>query len=117
MAYGWLIPLRERMFARRIVKRLLKSYAEVRGSKPELTGVDLYREVLIHSGAVGANEVGRWLDDAEDSVDEWTAPGRAALGLREVAHFLVVSRYHDKGRPGSVVSFSSIVNAMIPAHL
>jgi hypothetical protein len=117
MAYGWLTSLRERLFARRIVKRLLKSYGEVRGNKPELKGTDLYREVLVHSGAVGPDEVNRWLDDAEDSVDQWTAPGRAALGLREVAHFLVVSRYHDQGRPGSVVSFASIVNAMIPAHL
>jgi hypothetical protein len=115
--HGWLISLQERMFARRIIKSLLKSYAQVHGSKPELTGTDLYREVLVHSGAVGADDVNRWLDDAEESVDEWTAPGRAELGLREVAHFLVVSRHRAKGHAGSLVSFASIVNAMVPAHL
>ena len=73
--------------------------------------------MLLHSGAVDATQVNRWLADAEDSVDEWTAPGRAELGLREVAHFLVMSRYQDKGKPGAVVSFGAIVNALIPEHL
>ena len=117
MAYGWLVSLRERLFARRIARRLLKSHGAVRASKPELTGTALYREVLLHSGFVSPSQVNRWLVDAEDSVDEWTAPGRSELGLREVAHFLVMSRYRDKGRPGARVSFGAIVNALIPENL
>jgi hypothetical protein len=117
MAVGWFVSLRERLFARRIVKRLLKSHAAVRASKPDLSGAALYREVLLHSGAVDPTHVNRWLVDAEDSVDEWTAPGRHELGLREVAHFLVMSRYQDKGNPGSVVSFGAIVKQLIPEHL
>lgn len=113
----WLQSVRERLFARRIVKRLLKSHAAVRARKPDLSGTALYREVLVHSGAVDPASVGRWLVDAEDSVDEWTAPGRQGLGLREVAHFLVMSRYQDKGKPGAIVSFGAIVNRLIPEHL
>ena len=117
MAVGWLVSLRERLFARRIVKRLLKSHAAIHAAKPELSGTALYREVLLHSGAVDANHLNRWLVDAEDSIDQWTAPGRHELGLREVAHFLVMSRYQDEGKPGATVSFGAIVNALIPEHL
>jgi hypothetical protein len=117
MAVGWFVSLRERLFARRIVKRLLRSHAAVRASKPDLSGSALYREVLLHSGAVDPTHVNRWLVDAEDSIDEWTAPGRQELGLREVAHFLVMSRYQDKGMPGARISFGAIVNALIPEHL
>lgn len=117
MAFGLLVSLRERLFARRIVKRLLRSHAAVRATKPELKGAELYREVLLHSGAVESAQVNRWLVDAEDSVDEWTAPGRRGLGLREVAHFLVMSRYRDRGKPGAQVSFGAIVNALVPENL
>jgi hypothetical protein len=115
--WSWWVSLKERWFARRLVKRLLKSYASVRASRPDLTGAELYCEVLVHSGAVQAADASRWLEDAEESVDEWTAPGRARLGLREVAHFLVVSRYREQGRPGALVSFGAIVNALVPEHL
>jgi hypothetical protein len=114
---SWWVSVKERWFARRLVKRLLESYAAVHASRPELAGVELYREVLLHSGAVDPAGVDRWLDDAEESVDEWTAPGRTGLGLREVAHFLVVSRYRDEGRPGAIVSFRAIVNALVAEHL
>lgn len=117
MAVGWFLSLRERLFARRIVKRLLKSHAAVRARKPDLSGSALYREVLLHSGTVEPTQVSRWLVDAEDSVDEWTAPGRHELGLREVAHFLVMSRYQDKGKPGATISFGAIVNSLIPENL
>jgi hypothetical protein len=117
MDFSWIVSLRERWFARRIIKRLLKSHAVVSASKPALSGAALYREVLVHSGAVDATQVNRWLVDAEDSIDEWTAPGRHGLGLREVAHFVVMSRYRDKGKPGSMVSFGSIVNHLVPEHL
>ncbi|HVY63735.1 MAG TPA: hypothetical protein VHH11_02850 [Gammaproteobacteria bacterium] len=50
-------------------------------------------------------------------MDEWTAPGRHGLGLREVARFLVMSRYRDKGKAGGIVSFGAIVNELIPENL
>ena len=70
MTLGFLEPFRERLFASRLVKRLLKSPAAVRATKPALSGSELYREVLVHSGAVEPSQVNRWLADAEDSVDE-----------------------------------------------
>ena len=111
------LSLRERLFARRIVKRLMRSYAAVAESRPELSGTALYREVLLHSRSVEPSQVNRWLIDAEDSVDNWTAPGRDGLGLREVAHFLVMSRYRDEGKPGATISFGAVVNALVPEHL
>jgi hypothetical protein len=117
MAFVLLVSLRERLFARRIVKRLLKSHAAIRATKPDLSGRALYREVLLHSGSVDETQVNSWLVDAEGSVDEWTAPGRHGLGLREVAHFLVMSRYRDKGQPGARVSFGAIVKRLIPENL
>ena len=114
---AWLVSIRERLFARRVVKQLLRSHAAVRATRPDLSGTALYREVLLHSGAVDAADVNRWLVDAEDSVDAWTAPGRQELGLREVAHFLVMSRYRDKGKPGARISFGAVVNALIPENL
>lgn len=114
---SWLASLRARLFARRTLKHLLRSYEAVRARRPDLSGNALYGEVLVESGAVSADDIGRWLRDAEDSMDEWTAPGRDELRLREVAHFLVVWRYRKQGHVGAAVSFAAIVDAMIPAHL
>ena len=117
MGLGFLEPFRERLFASRLVKRLLRSHAAVRASQPDLSGTALYREVLLHSGTVEPAQVNRWLSDAEDSVDEWTAPGRKGLGLREVAHFLVMSHHQAKGRPGARISFGALVNSLVPEEL
>lgn len=112
--WSWLTSLRERRFARRLVKQLLTSHAAVRTAQPELTGEPLYRAVLLHSHTVDPEKVDEVLRDAEESVDAWTAGGRARLGFREVAHFVVMLRHRSEGHAGSLVSFRAIVNSLIP---
>ena len=111
------LAFKEKRFAKRLVKRLLKSYSAVSVEKPELSGEVLYGKVLLHTQQVDPVRVDQILEQAEDSVDEWTARGRGELGFREVAHFFVMSQYQAAGHVGTVVSFKEIVDSLIPADL
>lgn len=111
------LVIKEKHFAKRLIKHLLKSYSAVNVNNLELSGKSLYREVLLHSQQVDPSLVDQILQQAESSIDDWTAPGRNGLGFREVVHFFVLKQYRDTGREGSVVSFGGIVNSLIPAHL
>jgi len=111
------LATREKLFARRAIKRLLKSHSTVSAEKPGLSGEALYREVLLHARQADPAQVDEILRQAEDSVDEWTAPGRNALGFREVVHFVVMLQYKATGHEGAVVSFGKIVNSLIPEEL
>ena len=104
-------------FARRIVGNLLACHAAVRAENPSLEGEALYRKVLLRSGYVTPDQIDDMLSQADDSVDEWTAPGRQKLGFRELVHFLVMQRFLASGQVGSVVSFGEIVNSPVPAEL
>jgi len=112
-----LLAVKERRFAKRVAKRLLKSYSAVSADKLDLSGKALYREVLLHTQQVEPSRVDQILRQAEDSIDEWTAPGRCGLGFREVVHFFVMLQHNEAGHKGTVVSFGEIVDALIPAHL
>jgi hypothetical protein len=111
------LAIKERRFAKRVTKRLLQSYSAVSAEKPDLSNQALYREVLLHTQQVDPPDVGRVLKQAEDSVDAWTAYGREGLGLREVAHFFVMTQHQAAGHKGTVVSFGEIVNSLIPENL
>jgi hypothetical protein len=113
----FLLAIREKRFSRRAVKRLLKSHSAVSARTPDLSGKALYREVLLHTQQVDPSHVDKILRQAEDSVDEWTAPGREELGFREVVHFFVVSQYVAAGHIGTVVSFREVVDLLIPADM
>ena len=112
-----LTAMRERLFARRLIKRLLTAYASVARANPSLAGKALNREVLLHSREVELPRVDEVMELAESSVDEWTAPGRRDLGFRELVHFLVLTRYQQQGHLGSEVSFAAIVEELVPANL
>jgi hypothetical protein len=115
---GWNpAAIRERWLARSVARRLLRSHAAVTLAHPGLAGRDLYRAILSRSGLVGSGEVEETLKLAEDSVDEWTAPQRTGLGLRELAHFLIMALHRARGHSGAIVSFGAIVEALIPPHL
>ena len=115
---GWNpAALRERWLAHRVAKRLLRSHAAVARAEPRLSGRDLYRAVLDRSGLVEPSRVEETLALAEDSVDEWTAPRREGLGLRELAHFVIMALHRSRGHVGAVVSFAAIVEALIPPEL
>ena len=109
------VAIREKRFAKRVVRQLLKSYSAVRARNPDLSGQPLYREVLLESGLVEPSQVDDVLWQAEDSIDEWTTHSSKELGFREVVHFVVLSRYQAAGNVGTVVSFKQIVYSLVPA--
>jgi hypothetical protein len=111
------LALNEKRFAKRKLKELLDAYKTVLMQHPALAGNELYRAVLLYTKQVDPARVDEILSQAEDSVDQWTSPGRKAMGLREVAHFFVTAQYIDSGRTGTIVSFRELVDALIPADL
>ena len=111
------LAIREKRFAKGIVRKLLKSYSAVSASNPGLSGEPLYREVLLHTDLVDPSQVDEILWQAEDSIDEWTTDSSKRLGLRQVAHFVVYSQYLAAGNLGTVISFKDVVYSMIPADL
>jgi hypothetical protein len=115
--FGFVTAIKEKSFARGIIRRLLRAHEAIRATEPLLTGDALYREVLRRAELVEPNRVDELMRLAEDSVDEWTAPGRHGLRLRELAHYVVLERYRELGHAGSVVSFGEIVNSMIAPDL
>jgi hypothetical protein len=111
------LAMREKRFAKRVVRQMLKSYSAIRAENPSLTGEPLYREVLLHTDLVDPSYVDETLWQAEDSIDEWTTHSGTRLGLRQVAHFVALSQYRVAGNVGTVVSFKDIVYSLIPADL
>ena len=112
-----ILAIKERHFAIRIIRRLLKSHSAVSAKKLGLSGKAFYREVLLHTQKVDPSRVDQILRQASNSIDEWTAPGRDELRFREVVHFFVLSQHIAAGNDGTVVSFGNIVNSKIPANL
>ncbi len=111
------LAIRETRFAKRVVRMFLTSHSAVTAKNPDLSGDPLYREILLHTGLVEPASVDKVLWQAEDSIDLWTTRAKTGLGLREVAHFVVMSRYLKAGNLGTVVSFKEIVYSMISADL
>jgi hypothetical protein len=111
------LAMREKRFAKRVVRQMLKSYSAIRAENPSLTGEPLYREVLLHTELVDPSYVDETLWQAEDSIDEWTTHSGTRLGLRQVAHFVALSQYRLAGNLGTVISFKKIVYSLIPADL
>jgi hypothetical protein len=111
------LAIKEKRFAKRIIKRLLKSHSIVNAGDSELSGQALYREILLHAEHVDSSRVDQVLQQAEDSIDSWTTSDIHRLGFRHVVHFVVMSQYRAAGNIGTVISFRDIVYSMIPAEL
>lgn len=111
------LAFKEKLFAKRVIRRLLESYAAVNAENPGMSGKTLYREVLMHTRDIDPALVDQVLHQAENSIDQWTAGGRDALGFREVAHFFVLSQYQARGHKGTVISLGQIVNSMVKRNL
>ena len=111
------LAFKEKRFAKRVIRYLLESYSIVSAENPGLSDKALYREVLLHTQQVDPSRVDQILQQAEDSIDDWTASGRAGLQFREVAHYFILTQYQAAGHKGTVVSIEHIVNSLIPANL
>ena len=111
------LAFKEKRFAKRVIQHLLEKYSAVSIENPDLSGKALYREILLRTQLIDPLLVDRMLQQAEDSVDQWTASGRDGLGFREVAHFVTLAQYQAAGHKGTVVSLEQIVNSRISANL
>ena len=111
------LAIKEKRFAKRVIRRLLESHSAVSAERPDLSGKALYREVLLHTQQVDPSCVDQVLRQAEDSVDEWTSHTTEGLRFQQVVHFLVTSQYLEAGHAGTVVSFRDIVCSRIPDDL
>ena len=112
-----ILAIREKRFAKRIAKELLKSHSVVSAARPDLCGTALYREVLLQSQEVDPSRVDQIFAQVEDSVDLWTTSIVKELTFHQIVHFVVMSQYREAGNSGAVVSFRDIVCSMIPADL
>ena len=109
--------IKEKRFAKRIAKDLLRSHSVVSAERPDLCGKALYREVLLQTQEVDPARADQILAQVEDSVDLWTTGTVKELTFRQVVHFVVMLQYREAGNSGAVVSFREIVCSMIPADL
>jgi hypothetical protein len=109
--------LKEKRFAKRIIKRHLRAHRAVSSENPQLSGSELYKEILLHIDKPELSEVHKILRQAEDSVDVWTTGAVTGLGFRQVVHFIVMSQYEAEGHSGSIVSFREIVYSNIPENM
>jgi len=109
--------IREKRFAVRLVKRLLAAHSAVHAEKPDLSGTSLYKEVLLRSELVDPSRIDAVLWEAEDSVDEWTTRGQDGLGFRQLAHYVIISRFRADGHEGTIASIRKVVYSRIPADL
>ena len=111
------LAYKETRFAKKVVRKLLKSHSAVSARNTDLSRVSLYREALLHSNLINPTQVDTVLSQAEDSIDLWTTHSGTRLGFREVVHFVVSSQYHAAGNLGTVVSFKNIVYSMVSDDL
>jgi YHS domain-containing protein len=84
-------PWRERRFARRVSRELLKLYWIVSASHPDLKGRDLYRKIVIARTRADPEAADTLIDQAEESFATW--PARRTLMFCDVVHFLAVSEF------------------------
>lgn len=109
--------MKERHFAKRWGKQLLKAHSTVSAARPDLTGKALYKEILLHTQQVDEFRAAAILLEAEDSIDDWTAPGRKKLRFRELVHYFVFVQYLEAGHEGSIVSMKDIIDSLVPADI
>ena len=112
-----LTELREWWFARRAIRQLLNSHSAVRSEHPDLSGRALYRAVLLRGHAFDSGHADQILQEAEDSLDEWSERDTLVLDFRQVVHAFVVAKFLEAGHHGTVTSFKNIVDSLVPAEL
>jgi hypothetical protein len=94
---GWLdlfagfFPWRERRFARRVSRDLLKLYRIISASQPGLRGPDLYRKVVMAYTRADAASADTVINQAEESFAAW--PVQRELKFCDVVHFIAVSEF------------------------
>jgi hypothetical protein len=109
--------IKQTRFAKRIIKRLLKSHKAVSREDSTLSGEALYKKVLLHAEYADLASVDKVLEQARDSVDLWTTSMSHSFGFRQLAHFVVMSEYRAAGNVGTVISVRDICYSLISTEL
>ncbi len=94
-----LVAWRERHFAVTCCREMVKLYRQVATSHPQLSGMDLYRQVVMARAGVDSTAADAMLERTRESFAEWPVP--RALNFRDVVHYLAVSEFvatHSQSR-------------------
>jgi YHS domain-containing protein len=112
-----LFPWRERRFARRVSRELLKLYRIVAAGHPGLHGRDLYRKIVIARTRADPEAAEALIDQAEESFAAWPVP--RALTFCDVVHLIAVSEFlrSHGNSPWIHVNVGHEVASQIPHNL
>jgi hypothetical protein len=110
---GW----RERRVARRASVESLKLYRELEATRPELSAIARYEQVVARRTGLDGDGVRRVLRRAEDSFASW--PVERPLKFRDVVQYLVVHEClnADPSVVGTRTRLTTIIAEVIPRDL
>jgi hypothetical protein len=114
---GILVSWSERRYARRASLDVLETYRREHAAHPELSGKELYTQVVAaHTGA-DRQTASRIVRQAGESFADW--PNWRDMTFRDVVSFLVLADYmrSNPGRGGTSTNMRRVVARVIPGDL
>jgi hypothetical protein len=115
--FTFITAWRERQYAADCCRELLGLHEVVAHHHPQLSGVELYRHIVVAHIGGDAQVADTLLHRAQESYATW--PVRRALNFRDVVHYLAVSGYWalHRGRRWICSDIRGVINAAIPHQL
>jgi len=112
----FLLPWRERRYAARISKELLRLYHLVASDGSTTARAEIYRRVVMIRTGADSNEAGAILVRAGQSFATW--PANRELRFGDVVHYLAVSEYLAfRNRTSTRIDMGRLINDRIPRRL
>ena len=113
----WWLQWRERRFAGRHCRVLLRLHRRVARRHPGLRGPELYRHIVAARSGADPAAAQAVLQGAEESFARW--PVSRELSFRDVVHYLSVTEYFARhaGVRLMQADVKRVVDDSIPAHL
>ena len=113
---GALRTWRECSYAKRASRRAVQVYREVELTKPELSGLKRYKEVVSRQTGLDDTAVRRILAGAESSFAAW--PVERELRFRDVVQYLVISKClaDEPNALGTRTRLTAIIESEVPEN-
>jgi hypothetical protein len=113
---GALRTWRECSYAKRASRRAVQVYREVELTKPELSGLTRYKEVVSRQTGLDDTAVRRILAGAESSFAAW--PVERELRFRDVVQYLVISKClaDEPNALGTRTRLTAIIESEVPEN-